>query len=147
MDRTYRKLYTNATTPSIWPCRRLFVPVLLSQLRGIFAHGTLLLQDEYRLGMGHFCHQQRHDCRHHDEDLVSLRTLLLLQTNTDNSFLILYRLVSRSSAQYAINQRRVKHSVVLEAICESALVTWIGVILLEIAELAPTKGHVNVRML
>ncbi|KAI0791535.1 hypothetical protein BC629DRAFT_368670 [Irpex lacteus] len=52
-------------------------------------------------------------------------------------------LVSRSSAQYAINQRRVKHSVVLEAICESALVTWIGVILLEIAELAPTKGHVN----
>ena len=40
-----------------------------------------------------------------------------------------------------------QHSVVLEAISESALVNWIGVMLLEIAELVPTKGHVNVSVI
>ncbi|KAI0089410.1 hypothetical protein BDY19DRAFT_102283 [Irpex rosettiformis] len=54
--------------------------------------------------------------------------------------------VFRSSSGISIGQRRVQHSVVLEAISESALVTWIGIVLLEIAELAPTRGHVSSNM-
>ncbi|KAI0089400.1 hypothetical protein BDY19DRAFT_942208 [Irpex rosettiformis] len=55
-------------------------------------------------------------------------------------------LVCRASPQPMMGQNRIHYGIILEAISESALVTWVGLILLEIASLAPTKGHVTDRM-
>ncbi|KAI0819070.1 hypothetical protein BC629DRAFT_1588383 [Irpex lacteus] len=44
---------------------------------------------------------------------------------------------------YRTSLHRNYYIVALEAITESALVTWLGLVLLEIAALAPTKGHIT----
>ncbi|KAI0089389.1 hypothetical protein BDY19DRAFT_942180 [Irpex rosettiformis] len=52
-------------------------------------------------------------------------------------------LVCLTSPQPMMGQNRIHYGIILEAISESALATWVGLILLEIASLAPTKGHIT----
>ena len=53
------------------------------------------------------------------------------------------RLVYRPSKDHASDGSRFQRTAIY-AVTESALVTWIGLALLEIASLAPTKGHITV---
>jgi hypothetical protein len=44
-----------------------------------------------------------------------------------------------------INSTSSRYATALRAIVESAVVTWIGILLCEIGMLGPSKGHVTVR--
>ena len=97
-------------------------------------------QDYRRLGLAHVCHQHHSHRCHHRQDLVRILSTLFYSTSLSLLTAARDSYIARLSGHLNV------YETVLRACIESALVTWIGLLLYEICSLAP-NGHVVVRML
>ncbi|KAI0342527.1 hypothetical protein BDW22DRAFT_1429353 [Trametopsis cervina] len=120
-----------------WALYCPIIAITLNALLGFAANGTLL------------------SFYHDGSDYGSMQAVsfkisvawgwFIFAVNTVMTLAIMGRIfiVSRHSTGTSSTQHIVQYSVVIEALSESAFVTWFGLLLFEIASLAPTKGHIT----